>query len=466
METRKEHDSLGDLEVPVNAYYGVQTQRAVVNFPISGMRPLPAFIDATVHVKRAAAIVNSRLGQLKPEVGEMIVKAADEVLGGKLRDQFVVDVFQAGAGTSHNMNTNEVLANLAIEMHGGKRGDYKLVHPNDDVNNGQSTNDVIPTAIRLASLMLCQELFKSLETLQQELEKKAKEFDPIIKSGRTHLQDAVPVRLGQEFGAYADMIRQHRDRIKFAADDLSNLGIGGSAAGTGLNTHPKYSAEMAKELTKALGIQMRPARNLMAAMQSMAPFANLSGALRNLALDLIKIANDFRLMESGPKTGLGEINLPAMQPGSSIMPGKVNPVMAEMLNMVCFHVCGNDTTVAMAAQAGQLELNVMMPVIAYNLLQSVEILSNASRVFATKCVSGIVANKDRCLFYAENSITNVTVLNPLIGYEKAAAVAKESLKTGKTIREVVLEQNLCTNEQLDKALDLAAMTGSTERSAD
>src|SRR5882724_6419459 len=410
METRKEHDSLGDLEVPVNAYYGVQTQRAVVNFPISGMRPLPAFIDATVHVKRAAAIVNARLGQLKPKVGKMIVKAADQVLNGKLRDQFVVDVFQAGAGTSHNMNTNEVLANLAIEMNGGKRGDYKMVHPNDDVNNGQSTNDVIPTAIRLAALMLCQDLFKSLEILRKELGKKAKEFNPIIKSGRTHLQDAVPVRLGQEFGAYAEIVRQHIDRIKFAADDLSNLGIGGSAAGTGLNTHAKYAAEMAKELTRALKIQMRPARNLMAAMQSMAPFANLSGALRNLALDLIKIANDFRLMESGPKTGLGEINLPAMQPGSSIMPGKVNPVMAEMLNMVCFHVCGNDTAVAMAGQAGQLELNVMMPVIAYNLLQSIEIMTNAIQAFATKCIAGIVANQDRCRYFAENSIAIVTAL--------------------------------------------------------
>src|SRR5581483_5062559 len=252
--TRIEHDSLGDLEVPVNSYYGVQTQRAVVNFPISGLRPLPAFIDATVHVKRAAAIVNARLGQLKQEVADMIVTAADEVLGGNLRDQFVVDVFQAGAGTSHNMNTNEVLANRAIEMHGGKRGDYKMVHPNDDVNKAQSTNDVIPTAIRLAALMLCQDLFKSLAILQEELAKKGKEFEPVIKSGRTHLQDAVPVRLGQEFGAYAEIVRQHRDRIKFAADDLGHLGIGGSAAGTGLNTHPKYSAEMAKELSKALGL--------------------------------------------------------------------------------------------------------------------------------------------------------------------------------------------------------------------
>lgn len=458
MKTRIEKDSLGKRRLPVDAYYGVQTHRALENFAVSGMRPKPAYVEATVQIKKAAAIVNKELGLLDQKRANAIIRAADEILSGKLREWFLVDVYQAGAGTSHNMNANEVIANRAIEILGGKKGDYSLVHPNDHVNMAQSTNDVIPTAIRISALMKVQELVPSLSNLEKSLATKAREFDHILKSARTHLQDAVPMRLGQEFGGYAANIRKHREAIEQAAEGCKELGIGGTAAGTGINAHPKYRSMMVKQLSKQVGIKFRMAGNYFEAMQSLRPMVELSGALRNLAQDLIRIANDLRLLSSGPKTGLAEINLPPVQPGSSIMPGKVNPVMAEMLDMVCFQVIGCDTTILLSAQAGQLELNVMMPVVAWNLLHEIEILKNAIDLFTRFCINGITANEETCRRYAEGSMSIVTVLNPHIGYAKAAEIAKEYLKSGKSIRELLLEKGWLSAEQLDKILDIRKMT--------
>ncbi|MBI3004080.1 MAG: aspartate ammonia-lyase [Ignavibacteriales bacterium] len=458
MDTRIEKDSLGERRIPKDAYYGVQTQRALENFPISGLKPKPSYVEATIHIKRAAAVVNKKLGLLDGKKADAIVKAADEILSGRMRDWFVVDVYQAGAGTSHNMNCNEVLANRAIEILGGQKGDYKIVSPNDDVNMAQSTNDVCPTAIRIGALMEARKLLPSLENLEKAFLKKGKEFDNIIKSGRTHLMDAVPVRLGQEFTAYGVNVRKHWEAIEDAAESCKELGIGGTAAGTGLNAHPKFRKMMVEQLTKQVGINFRMADDYFEAMQSLRPMVEVSNALRNFAQDLSRIANDIRLLGSGPKTGLAEINLPAVQPGSSIMPGKVNPSIAEMVNMVCFQVIGCDTTVLMSAQAGQLELNVMMPVVAFNLLHEVEILKNAADVFLKYCVSGITANQERCQFYAENSTSIVTVLNPHIGYMAGAEIAKEYLKSGKPIRQLVLEKKLLTEQQLNKVFDLRRMT--------
>ncbi len=464
-QMRTEKDSLGELHVPAEAYYGVQTARAIANFPISGLKPNPAFVRATVQIKKAAAVVNARLGELPQEKSDAIVAAADEALSGKFADQFVVDVFQAGAGTSHNMNTNEVLANRAIEIIAGKsgaqakRGDYKQINPNDDVNMGQSTNDVIPTAIRLAALELCEKFYPVLGDLQQAFADKAREFDPIIKSGRTHLQDAVPIRLGQEFAAYAVCVGKHQKRLRAAAEELKELGIGGTAAGSGLNAHAQYREEMSKQLSAQTGLDLRPTKNTFETMQSMAPFAAVSACLRNLALDMTRIANDLRLMASGPRTGLEEIVLPPVQPGSSIMPGKVNPVLAEMLNMVCYHVIGNDTTVALAAQAGQLELNVMMPVIAHDLLEALSVFRNALAAFSEKCVRGITADAERCREYAENSLSLITALNPHVGYSRAAEIAKEMLRSNRSAREVTRELGLMKDEELDRVLDLQSMTG-------
>ena len=458
MKTRVEKDSLGGKNIPAAAYYGVQTQRAVENFPVSGLKPKPSYVDATVHIKKAAAMVNKNLRLLDAKKANAIVQAADEILHGKLREWFVVDVYQAGAGTSHNMNVNEVIANRAIEILGGKKGNYPIIHPNDHVNMAQSTNDVCPTAIRIASLMEVQKLLPVLIELEKELLKKGKQFDHIIKSGRTHLQDAVPVRLGQEFRAYGSNIQKHCEAINHACRSSLQLGIGGTAAGTGLNAHPKFRKMMVQQLSKQLAMKFRVADDYFEAMQSLRPMVELSNAVRNLAQDLIRIANDIRLLASGPKTGLYEINLPAVQPGSSIMPGKVNPSMAEMLNMVCFQVIGCDTTVLMSAQAGQLELNVMMPVVAFNLLHEIEILTNATDVFNKFCVKGITANEERCRAYAEGSMSIVTVLNPHIGYLKAAEIAKEYLKSGKPIREIVLEKGLMTEKELDKVFTLRGMT--------
>jgi fumarate hydratase class II len=458
MNTRIEKDSLGERSIPADAYYGVQTDRAIENFPISGLKPKPSYVEATVHIKRAAAIVNKSLGLLDAKKADAIVQAADEILSGKLREWFVVDVYQAGAGTSHNMNVNEVIANRAGELLGGKKGDYSLVHPNDHVNMAQSTNDVCPTAIRIAAVVLSEGLLSSMEVLEDAFIGKAKEFDHIVKSGRTHLQDAVPVRLGQEFGAYAVCVRKHRERIRSASESNAELGIGGTAAGTGLNAHPKYREAMVAELSRALGLKFRMAEDYFESMQSLRPFTELSGAVRNFSQDLIRIANDLRLLSSGPKTGLAEIVLPPVQPGSSIMPGKVNPVMAEMLNMVCFQAIGCDQTVLLAAQAGQLELNVMMPVVAYNLLHELEILKNAIGVFVKFCVGGITANEERCTEYARGSMSIVTVLNPHIGYAKAAEIAKEYLRSGKSIKALVLEKGLMSEQKLEEVFNLRGMT--------
>ncbi|HTC21234.1 MAG TPA: aspartate ammonia-lyase, partial [bacterium] len=413
------------------------------------------FIQAMVHIKKAAARFHAEVGMLDKQKAEAIVAASDEILKqDKWLDHFVVDVYQAGAGTSHNMNTNEVLANRAIELLGGKRGDYKLVHPNDMVNMGQSTNDVIPTAIRLSGLLLTRDFLPVLKKLAATFRNKGKEFKKVFKSGRTHLQDAALMTLGQEFNAYGENLERHCLRIERASGDLTELGIGGSAVGTGLNTHKDYCGRMAGLLSEQTGLKLTPHPNLFEAMQSMSPFVSLSNAYRNLALDLTRIANDFRLMTSGPATGFGEILLPVMQPGSSIMPGKVNPVMAECLNMVCYQVLGHDTTVAFAAQAGQMELNVMMPVLAYNLNQEITILTNMLKAFEEKCASGVKAEEARCRYYADQSTQVATALNPVIGYEKAAEVVKAALKEGKTVRQVVLEKKLLTEEKYNEAVQL------------
>jgi aspartate ammonia-lyase len=457
---RTERDSMGDRQIPSSAYYGIQTLRAMENFPISGIKPLNTYVDACVIIKKATAIVNGELKCISPEISLAIVQATDEILAGKFRDQFVVDIYQAGAGTSHHMNVNEVLANRALEILGYEKGNYKEVSPNDHVNYGQSTNDVIPTAIRIGGLLaLSKTLQPALDNAIASLEEKADEFQDIVKSGRTHMQDAVPVRLGENFRAWAQILSEHQNRIYTASGDLMVLGLGGSAVGTGMNTHPDYRPRVVQVISELIDCPLEPASHLMAAMQSMAPFVSVSGALRNLAQDLIKISHDLRLMDSGPKTGLKEIQLPPVQPGSSIMPGKYNPVMAEMTSMVCFQVMGYDSAIALAAQAGQLELNVMMPLIAYNLIHSIEILGNTIKALTQSCIIKITANRDRCLAYAEGSLALVTALNPHIGYLNAAAVAKESLETGKSLRQIVLEKNLMTDLELAQVLNLEQMSG-------
>ncbi len=456
---RTETDSMGSKEIPANVYYGIQTLRATENFSISGIKPLATYVDACILIKKATAIANGELGCIDRDISQAIVQAADEILEGQLRDQFVVDIYQAGAGTSHHMNVNEVLANRALEILGDEKGNYKKVSPNDHVNYGQSTNDVIPTAIRVGALLaLDQTLFPALTSAIAAMEQKAAEFQDIVKSGRTHMQDAVPVRLGQGFKAWSQIIADHQQRIKLAAQDLHNLGLGGSATGTGLNTHPKYRHRAAELLGEFIDKPLQPAPHLMAAMQSMSPFVSVSGSLRNLAQDLVKISHDLRLMDSGPQTGFKEIQLPAVQPGSSIMPGKYNPVMAEMTSMVCFQVMGYDTAIAFAAQAGQLELNVMMPLIAYDLIHSIEILGHTIDSLSERCLAGITARRDRCLAYAEGSLALVTALNTHVGYLKAADIAKKSLATGKSIRAIVLEEELMSEEQLAIVLDLEKMS--------
>lgn len=456
---RIEKDSMGQLEIPNEAYYGIQTRRAVQNFPISGLGPLDTYVDACLLIKKATAIANGEFECIPGDISEAIVQATDEILSGSLRDQFVVDVYQAGAGTSHHMNVNEVLANRALEILGDSKGNYARLSPNDHVNYGQSTNDVIPTAIRVGGILaLDHSLYPALTGAIATLKAKAQEFQSVVRSGRTHMQDAVPVRLGENFRAWEYILTRHEQRLRTAAEELSVLGLGGSATGTGLNTHPQYRFRVAELLGDFLQQPISSAPHLMAAMQSMAPFVAVSGALRNLAQDLVKISHDLRLLDSGPKTGLKEIQLPPVQPGSSIMPGKYNPVMAEMTSMVCFQVMGYDSAIALAAQAGQLELNVMMPLIAYDLIHSIEILGNTLAALDTKCLQGITAFPERCMDYAEGSLALVTALNTHIGYLNAAAIAKESLETGKPLRQIVLERQLMDEATLNKVLDLQQMS--------
>jgi aspartate ammonia-lyase len=455
--TRTERDPLGALEVPADALYGVQTLRAVKNFQISGLKPLPAFVDAVVRIKRAAALTHLETGRLEPRLAHAIVEACDEILGGRHRDQFVVDVYQAGAGTSHNMNVNEVLANRANEILGFARGSYSPVHPNDHVNMAQSTNDVIPTAIRIAIIAQLPPLGAALSALRESLAAKGKQFDHVVKAGRTHLQDAMPIRLGQEFAAWGVTIERARKRLDDAAEYLGDLGIGGSAVGTGVNVEPEYPALMVAKLREMVGPHLR-AGDRIQLMQSMTDVAWFSAALRSLAIDLSKISSDLRLLASGPRTGLDEIVLPAVQPGSSIMPGKVNPSIAEMVNQVCFQVIGNDATVATATEHGQLELNVMMPVIAHNVLFSMEILANAVRTLDELCVRGIEANEEMCAYWVERSAALATALAPQIGYAKAAAMAKESVKSGELIRHLAERENTLPPDELAKVLDLRRMT--------
>ncbi|HEY6008089.1 MAG TPA: aspartate ammonia-lyase [Geobacteraceae bacterium] len=453
MATRTEKDTLGTVEVPEDAYYGAQTARALTNFPLSGLRPHEALVRATLVIKKAAARANMATGRLPAEVGAAIVAAADEALAGRFSDQFVVDPFQAGAGTSHNMNVNEVLANRAAELLGSSRGDYGRVHPNDQVNMAQSTNDVFPTAMRLASLLLIDRLRPELAELAEALAAKGREFDHILKSGRTHLQDAVPIRLGQEFAAYGRAVAKGLAAVERTVPLLLELGIGGTAVGTGLNAEARYIDLVVAEIAAETGFPVVRSTDLVETTQNMEPFVALSAALKGLAVNLVRIANDLRLLSSGPRTGLAEINLPPLQPGSSIMPGKVNPVMAEVTDMVAFQVIGADTVVTLAAQAGQLELNVMMPVIAYNLLFSLELLANTIRQFTGLCIRGITANEGRCRSYLEESVGLVTVLAPHVGYGAAAEVAKESVRTGRSIREIIVAREILSPEALAEILD-------------
>ena len=439
--TRLEKDSIGPKEIPANVYYGVQTARAVENYPISGMRAHPTLIRAIAMIKRASAEANKELGLIDAKVADAIIAAAKEVVEGKWDREFVVDVFQAGAGVSFHMNSNEVIANRAEELLGGKLGEYKRVHPNDHVNYGQSTNDVFPTAMRLATLIELEKLYPVLEAIGGSFEKKGKEFWEVMKSGRTHMQDAVPIRLGQEFAAYALTMRKALENIRSNSEDLQELGLGGSAVGTGINTHPDYRGLAIANLMRISGQKLMPAVDMRWAMQSNAPMAEVSGGLRNLALEIIRISNDVRLLSSGPNTGFAEIYLPALQPGSSIMPGKINPVMPELAAMVSFQVVGNDTAVAMAVQGGQLELNVMMPTMTYSVLQSITIMTNMLRQFDKFCISGLTVNRDRCQFYAESTVSLATALNPYIGYQKAAEIVKESVATGKSIIDIARSES-------------------------
>jgi fumarate hydratase class II len=445
-EFRIEKDSLGDVKVPKQALYGPQTQRAVENFPVSGLKPWPAFVWAMAAIKRAAADVNGELGLLDSDKAQSIAQAATEVMDRKWDQEFVVDPFQAGAGTSHNMNTNEVLANRATQIIGGQLGEY-LVHPNDHVNMAQSTNDTIPTAIRLGALWRLEELLRVVDNLADALNEKAEEFDVVVKSGRTHLQDAVPVRLGQEFAAYAKAVERDGERIRRSADGLRRLGIGGTATGTGLNAHDKYHEMMVARLGKITDLDLRTSDDLFESMQSLADAADFSASMRTLAITMTRIANDFRLLSSGPSTGLDEIRLQAVQPGSSIMPGKVNPVLAEMTNMAMFHVQGADVTVALAAQAGQLELNVMMPIIAHNLFEMMQVMIGSLTAFTDKCVRGLSANREKAEGWLELNAIVVTALNPLIGYEAGALLVKRALKENRTVREIAIE--MAQSEELD-----------------
>lgn len=456
--TRTENDSLGPVEVPSSAYYGAQTQRAVLNFPISGLRLPRPFLRAMGLIKKAAASTNRELGLIPEPIAHAIIRAADEVIEGSLDEHFVVDVFQTGSGTSTNMNANEVIANRAIELHGGKIGS-KEIHPNDHVNLGQSSNDTIPTAIHVSAL---EEIEKSLrpalQALHSSLQRKAEEFDGVVKIGRTHLQDAVPIRLGQEFSGYSSMVEHGIRRVESLRPHLSELALGGTAVGTGLNCPLEFPSRVISRISEWTGIPFRKADNYFEALASRDAAVEASGALRTVAGSLMKIANDLRWLGSGPRCGLGEIRLPSTQPGSSIMPGKVNPVIAEAVAMVAAQVAGNDVTIAIAGQSGNFELNVMKPVIAHNLLQSIQLMANACTVLTEKCVDGIEADRERCEEMVEKSLAMVTSLVPRIGYDRAAEIAKEAYRSGKTVREVCREKKVLSPQELDEALDPRGMT--------
>ena len=464
---RIEQDTLGEVHVPDHALYGAQTQRAVENYPISGLREHPAFIRAFVLLKRSAALANRELGALDEERANAIVAACDRILGDFAghRRHFVVDVFQAGAGTSFNMNCNEVIANLANVSLGGTLGAYTPVHPNDHVNMAQSTNDVFPTAIRVATLLLLDQLYPPLDALRDALQAKGEEFHDVIKSGRTHLADAVPVTLGQEFEAWAAAVHRSTRLLRDAGEELRTLGIGGTAAGTGMNAPAGYRFVVVRHLSEATKLELRPAEDLREAMQSQLPVVAVSAAMRNLALELTRITNDLRLLSSGPMTGLAEITLPSVQPGSSIMPGKVNPSMLECMNQVLFHIIGADTAIAYASQAGQLELNVMMPLMAFEITFSIEILKNYLPVFVGKCIRGIGANRERCEAYYISSPSLATALNPLIGYAAAAELAKESAKSGKRIPDLLRERNLLPEEKIAEIFTPEFLAGQADRKA-
>ena len=458
MKYRVERDPLGEVRVPVTALYGAQTQRAVENFPISGLTASPELITSTVLVKKAAAQANASLGRLDQKIARAIVSAADEILQGAHRDQFVVDVYQAGAGTSHNMNTNEVLANLAEEHLGGKRGSYSHVHPNDHVNMGQSTNDVYPTATRLALLSLVPEVSGAADALSEALEEKARDFARILKTGRTHLMDAVPMTLGQEFGGFAANIRHATAELERTATQLHELNLGATAVGTGLNAGDDYTSRAVAHLATATGLPLRPADNRFRVTQSMGDVLAYSGALRRLAVELGKIASDLRLLSMGPRAGIAEIQLPPVQPGSSIMPGKVNPSIPEMVNQVCQQVKGCDATILSATEAGQLELNVMMPVIAWNAVHATRILARAMGVLTEKCIAGLKADEARCRELLDRSTALATALSPYIGYAETADIAKTAVQTGRSVREIVRERRLLSDDVLDRILSVEAMT--------
>ncbi len=458
-ETRIEKDSLGEVQVPAGAYYGAQTERARQNFPVSGLTLPKRFLAAVAMIKGEAAAVNQELGVVPADVAQAIQQAATEVIQGRHDEQFPLDIFQTGSATSTNMNVNEVLSNRAIEILGGVIGSKTPVHPNDHVNNGQSSNDVIPTAIHVSACVAIREqLEPGLTRLAEALERKAKEFDPIVKIGRTHLQDAVPVRLGQEFSGYAQQVRNALARLESVGPRLAELPLGGTAVGTGLNAHPEFAGRVIRRLADRTGIPFVPAPNRFEAMAGKDTAVEVSGALKTIAASITKIANDIRWLASGPRCGIGEISIPSLQPGSSIMPGKVNPVIPESVLMVAAQVVGNDATITIAGMSGSFELNVMMPLIAYNLLQSIEILANAAALLAERCVEGIEANRERCEELVERSLAMVTSLVPRIGYDAATEIAKESVRTGRTVREICREKKVLPEDELNEALDPWAQT--------
>lgn len=458
MEFRVEKDSIGTKDVPENVYYGVQSLRAAENFHITGLNMHPEIINSLAYIKKAAAITNCEAGLLDKRRTQAIVQACDEILEGKFREDFIVDPIQGGAGTSLNMNANEVIANRAIEILGGKKGDYSVVNPNDHVNCGQSTNDVIPTAGKMTSLRLLKKLKKQLLRLHSALEQKADEFDSIIKMGRTQLQDAVPIRLGQEFKAYSVAILRDLNRMDKAMDEMRTLNMGGTAVGTGLNADESYLRRIVPNLSEISGMDLVQAYDLIDATQNLDSFVAVSGAVKACAVTLSKIANDLRLMSSGPRAGFGDINLPAKQNGSSIMPGKVNPVIPEVVNQVAFNAIGNDMTITMAAEAGQLELNAFEPIIFYCLFQSIDTIAYAVNTFVDNCVIGITANETRCRYFVENSVGIITAICPYVGYQKAAEIAKEAIKTGESVRKLIIETGLLTKEQMDEIMDPVQMT--------